>query len=135
MNNDLKNIRLRTWEKFYPGCSEDFQEIFGTDSPSISAIGEWKTSWYQTTPYRFNISNRPVQDITVEGKLRQEVEATAKYVGIHPYFWDFWVDREEITTSDVASGDNINAGYILLVRPTVSFFKEEHHVMFKLAWR
>lgn len=129
---DLTEIRLRQWDKVFPGSIEDVKEIFGTDSPSYKIVAAWRNSWYQTTPYQFAVTANDVNDHTMPETLRYEVSQTAKQAGIHPYFWDFYVDKKHI---DLDKDLNGKSGYMRLAVPTVSFFKEEHHVMFKLTWR
>jgi len=131
MNPELRNKTLLTWERFYPGCTEDIVEIFGTARPNIGRVAKWKNKWYQTTPYQFALSGVDYEwGHKPNDKIKEEIEVTARRVGIHQYFWDFYVAR---CVDRVDHGTSIT--HTTTMTPTVSFYKEEHLVMFKLAWR
>jgi len=129
-------------EKNFPGYREDMREIFGNDHVDILKISKWKTSWYQKTPNQFIISSqRPGASICAStGRypvMRREIGLVARQCGIHPYFWDYWMAKEPHNTSY----DGMKAGEIEPWRSdpavrgrSVSFYKEEHLVLFKLAW-
>jgi len=115
-SNNLANVRILMWEKLYPGYMSDFEEVFGDRYPAVKKVSRWKNNWYDRTPYKMRVD--PVAN-RARHSTRVLIQATTERIGVHPYFWDFWVEPAELSRT----------GY-----PTVSFFKEEHLVMFKLAW-
>lgn len=132
------NIRVRSWEKLYPGCTEDFIGIFDSPAPTPKQVAKWKTDWILETPFRFLLHELPIEDgVSIEPetlyakRAKALVEKTAKAAGIHPYFYEFWVEEIEVYDKDVGL---MGLNYTLL-NPFVAFFKGEHLVMFKLSWQ
>lgn len=136
-------------EKNFPGYREDMREIFGNDHVDILKISKWKTSWYQKTPNQFIISSqRPGASICASPArypvMRREIDLVARQCGIHPYFWDYWMAKEQAGLHDTSYGiinGGLKPGEIEPWRSeyakrgrSVSFYKEEHLVLFKLAW-
>lgn len=111
-------------------------EYFGTLDVSMKFLSEWKMSWIEDTPHQIHLMDlTATQVFDGDGTVKASVVRCADFCGIHPYFYEYWVQKDNVVTSDIAEGDNINAGYIVKVYPTVSFLKEEHLIMFKLAWQ
>ena len=115
------------WERNFPGIGDQLGEIFNTQMPTPKQIAEWKMTWYETTPYQMKIVDRPINELISPSGTKEEVYQLTKSLGIHPYFWEFWNDRRE------EEGDPWDIPQVVLT-PTISFYYEEHHVMFKLAW-
>lgn len=124
----LSDVRLRQWEKLYPGCSDQFEEIFGTRNPSVSQVSSWKDTWNTTTKYFMVIDGKQPSDIVVRPGIKEKIYQTCHEIGIHPYFWDYWIKR-------IACPDDPTWYITIDAEPRASFYFEEHLIMFKLAWR
>ena len=108
MNN---NIRDRIWSKHYPNCMDDVTDIFDGRLPSVKEVAAWKSTWNDTTRNYITIERKV-------GRLQPQhvnIAKTCFDCDIHPYLWDTFT----ISHSEKA----------------VSFYYEEHFIMFKLAWQ
>lgn len=123
----LSDVRLRQWEKQYPGCSTQFEEVFGTKNPSIKQVSEWKNTWNESTKYYMPIEGHQSYVAVVSPGLKEEIHQTCYRIGIHPYFWDYWIKRNTYQVNDFNTFTE--------VEPRASFYFEEHLIMFKLAWQ
>lgn len=124
-NSPINDVRLRTWERRFPGCGDDFGEIFGTMMPTPKEVAAWKESWFATTPYQMPVEVESFDDL-LSNRVKVRINDVANRCGIHPYFWEYWKRQEK----DWENGSE----HTIILNPTVSFYKEEHLVMFKLAW-
>jgi len=83
-------------------------EIFGTDSPSASAVSRWRATWRDR-----------------KGKIQvSSFNQTIKFLeenSVDPLFYQFYAD----TGGDGSGGDVQEKFYVV-------FYKEEHEVFFKL---
>jgi len=125
-NVPANDIRLRYWERLYPGCSEQFGEVFGTQCPKPSDVAEWKNTWRESTPYFVKIAMKP-QAYVDNSQIKLDINEVCQSLGIHPYFWDYY---KEVWSEADETGSN----FFTYVSPRVSFYFEEHAVMFKLGW-
>ena len=119
--NSYAQVRIKLWEKKFPGCTAEFVEIFGCDLPTHPQLAKWKLTWGGAPANTMDINykcNPRVRSFTRNADLKAAVDATAGDMGIHPYYYDFIRLRT----------DNLE------VQPAVSFYKQEHFIMFKLAW-
>lgn len=126
-NSPLNDRRLLMWEKKFPGIGDQLGEIFDTQMPTPKEIAQWQLTWYETTPYRMEILDRPVSELLSPRGTADEIARLVNQLGIHYYFWVFWQDR----TEDEGQPGDIPQ---VVITPTMSFYYEEHHVMFKMAW-
>jgi len=124
----LSDVRLRQWEKLYPGCTERFGEIFNTQLPTTADVARWKMSWYETTTNYMVLEDAQPSELVVNPGIKEEIYQTCHRLGIHPYFWEYWTHRETLWLPDL---DRVETA----IEPRVSFFEEQDLVMFKLAWR
>ncbi|SRR6056297_924350 len=131
-NSPLNDVRLQAWEKLYPGCGDEFGEIFGTQMPTPKEVATWKMGWIETTPYQFVVTDRGVNEMLMTPGVKEDIFQLASSLGIHPYFWEFWKHRE--TRKETQGLFDHEEFDVVVLYPTVSFFYEEHHVMFKMAW-
>jgi hypothetical protein len=125
-NEPLTDIRLKIYERQYPGSVDDIGKIFNTHLPTPKEVGEWKTSWVTTTPSKLVISN-DLSFYYSPDIYKAKCHVVAKQLGIHPYFWEYWHAKEGRRN---ISGDDDMIG----VNGNISFFFDEHLIMFKLAW-
>lgn len=129
MNAPLNDIRLEYWERKFPGFTDDVGKIFGTHFPTPYEVGKWKDSWTETSPYYVTVKT----DITAYRNYSQKklsVNKICSELGIHPYFWSYYRKswRETITDQDGKPRT------VTFLSPRVSFYFEEHAVMFKLGY-
>lgn len=124
-HSPLNDVRIRTWERMFPGCSEDIGEIFDTLLPTPKQVSTWKMTWFESTPYKLSI-DVDVDDM-VKSRVKSRIYEKTKELGIHPYFWEYYQEQKG-DLNDVEAPD------LIVLTPTVAFYKEEHLVMFKLAW-
>ena len=127
-NSPLSDVRRRQWEKLYPGCTHEFGEIFDTEMPTPEAVASWKMGWVEKTPNYMVMEDAQPSDLVVTPGIKEEIHQTCHRLGIHPYFWDYWVHREARWYPDTNRTEHN-------VEPRVSFYTAEQLVMFKLAWR
>ena len=126
----LENTRVKAWEKQYPGSAEDIFEIWPDYPPTMRMVAEWKESWIETSPHQFRVVDYdPSQLFDGSGTVKAAVFETAKRCGIHPYFYEYWMHRYRSEKENESEPD-----YILNIGPRVAFYKDEHLIMFKLAW-
>jgi hypothetical protein len=109
----LRIAEHASWKRDFPDYATEFLEIFGTVTPTITAVSEWKTDWENNTSYNMEI---PATD---RGKIRVATER----LGIHPYYWGIYWSNALRTPFD-------NTG----VNTRIQFYSEELLVMFKLTW-
>lgn len=126
-NSPLNDVRLRIWERNFPGIGDHLGEIFNTQMPTPLEVAKWKLTWYETTPYQMKILDRELTALLMTPGVREEIYQLGVKLGIHPYFWEYWQHRRE------ELGDPGDIPQVIIT-PMLSFYYEEHHVMFKLAW-
>jgi hypothetical protein len=85
---------------------DDITAIFGQSYPSLRDVSIWKTSWYDSTKNTFKLEQH---------FSRVKIRNVCDQCGIHSYFWDTFTD---------ADGNKL-----------ISFYYEEHLVMFTLTWQ
>lgn len=107
---DSLRLRNRVWNIRYPNCMDDITEIFDGQVPSVKEVAKWKCTWNQTTSNMIEIGHSTIQ-LGRHGQFGN----TCEQCGIHPYLWD------TVTTDHLTK--------------MVSFYYEEHLIMFKLAWQ
>jgi hypothetical protein len=114
-------VRIKLWEKKFPGCTAEFVEIFGCYLPTPTQLAKWKLTWGGAPANTMSINYKGNRDATLHryADMKTTVAATAEDMGIHPYYYDFINLRHEVSTG---------------VEPAISFYKKEHLVLFKLAW-
>lgn len=109
-------VRIKLWEKIYPGCYQDIEKVFGKSIPDSNQVAKWKQEWYDTTPIYININD------AMKGYN------TAREAGIHPFFYEIWVCNEN------QSNIHDNASMLYNKQRRISFFSEEHLFLFKLNY-
>jgi len=131
----LRTVRSRLWEAKFPGCTDDFLEVFGSREPTVKQVSLWKQSWFEDTPNTFLIGNLRAADIfNANANVKERIHTLADQCGIHPYFYEFWTRMRNVVGQDINPYDPGVDAHITQVDPLISFYKEEHLVMFKLAW-
>jgi hypothetical protein len=106
MRNDKH--RSRVWNLRNPDNMEDVTAIFGQPNPTTGVVAAWKTAWYNSTKNTFKL------ELGANYK-RGNIGKICNQCGIHPYLWDTFTD---------ADGNKL-----------ISFYYEEHLVMFTLTWQ
>lgn len=124
-----ENIRAQMWERKFPGCIQDFQRTFGSALPSPKVVAEWKNTWNETSPYVYELSFNALS-ATTETAAKSNIYAVTERLGIHPYFWEYSKRRQPF----LHQNKQMVSTNTVFVTPIVTFFYEEHLVMFKLAW-
>jgi hypothetical protein len=122
----LSNIRALAWERKFPGCTDEFRKLFGVELPSPHAVAIWKNSWNERSPHVLELDRKRIQG-NYTADLRAEIYAVTERLGIHPYFWEFVKRHDEVESTLPFVPKTV-------VTPTVTFYYEEHLVMFKLGW-
>jgi hypothetical protein len=97
--------RSRAWQTQHADTMDDIAVIFGQSYPTLREVSIWKTSWYDSTTNTFKLEHN---------FSRVKIRNVCNQCGIHSYFWDAFTDT---------NGNK-----------QVSFYYEEHLVMFKLTW-
>ena len=121
-NETMTDIRLKMYERQFPGSVADIGKIFGTELPSPKEVSEWKCNWVEKTENRFIINKN--DNFYDDGNIdRVKCHKVCKHIGVHPYFWEHWRAHNNSQEYDH-----------LKIASQISFFFEEHLIMFKLAW-
>lgn len=112
MTAELVNIRTKVWERKFPGCSAEFQEIFGKVLPTVAEVAEWKQHWCDTAAHCL------ILEVNGGGinPTFNNVERSLDACGIHPYYYSLCYSLDT----------GLHRGL---------FYSGEHLVMFKLAWQ
>ena len=105
---NMTELRQAIWEKKYPGCTEDFNELIGTPRPSYKKVCSWKRDWKKISEFKTKIEH--VDDFR---KTTENIASTIEKINIHPYFW--FLEHE-----------GVSHNHYYEVNIVVSFVKEEY---------
>lgn len=138
--NDTRNIRMWAWEKKYPSCTEQIVEVFDK-IPSVKEVAKWKEGWVDVANNEFCIGSSIGLHYNTKLLTYDDIKKITLNLGIHPYFWDTRLRTElhdeggiDIEGYDI-TGKKVKFGSYYETKTMVSFFYEEHLIMFKLAWQ
>jgi hypothetical protein len=106
-------LRCKLWDPKYSHWRSRCETHFGTLVPKPATVAAWKDSWSKSSSNRIAISEVQVS----------EVLNRCKAVGIHPYFWQYYVCAEPGPTS---------ARRVL--QPYLVFYYHEDLTMYRLAY-